>query len=252
MQQQLLVSIITASYNAEKYIDETIKSVQAQTYQNWEMLITDDCSTDNTCQIIQDLAKSDSRIKLFKLKQNAGPAVARNNSIKEAKGRFIAFLDADDIWFDFHIKDSISFSLEKKAPFVFASYKRSNENLEFVHSDFIVPSKVTYSDILKSNSISCLTAFIDIKKLGKKYMPEIRKRQDMGLWLKYIKDCKFAYGIQKPHAIYRMRENSLSRNKMDLIKHQWRYYRKVEKLNFIESFYYLLCWMYYGYFKYKN
>ena len=162
-----LVSIITASYNAEKYIEETIKSVQAQTYQNWEMLITDDCSTDKTSQIVQNLAKDDTRIKLFKLKQNSGPAVARNNSIKEAKCRFMAFLDADDIWFDFHLHDSVSFSLEKKAPFVFASYKRSNENLEFTHSDFIVPSKVTYTDILKSNSISCLTAFIDISSLAK-------------------------------------------------------------------------------------
>jgi len=249
---QQLVSVITASYNAEKYIQDTIKSVQAQTYQNWEMLITDDCSTDNTCEMVKNLAKNDSRIKLFQLKQNSGPAVARNNSIKEAKGDYLAFLDADDIWFDFHIQESINFGHQKNTPFVFASYKRSNENLEYVYSDFIVPPKVSYTDILKSNAISCLTAFINIEKLGKKYMPNVRKRQDMGLWLKYLKDCKFAYGIQKPHAIYRMRDNSLSRNKMDLIKHQWRYYRKIEKLNPIKSLYFLICWMYYGYFKYKN
>ena len=247
-----LVSIITASYNAEQFIAETIESVQAQTYQNWEMLITDDCSKDNTCQIIEKISQKDSRVKLFKLKKNLGPAVARNNSIKEARGKYLAFLDADDIWFDFHLKDSIQFSIKQKAPFVFASYKRSNEKLEYVYSDFIVPSKVTYSDILKSNSISCLTAFVDVEKLGKKYMPNIKKRQDMGLWLNYLKYCKTAYGIQKPHAIYRMRSDSLSRNKKKLIKHQWYYYRTIEKLNIFSATYYLLCWMYLGYKKYKS
>lgn len=249
---QNLVSIITASFNAEKYIEETIRSVQAQTYQNWEMLITDDCSSDRTCDIIQASVKLDSRIKLFKLSQNSGPAKARNHSIEEAKGEFLAFLDADDIWFDFHLENSLSIAHEKNKPFLFASYKRSNEKLEFIYSDFIVPNKVNYTDVLKSNSISCLTAFIDIRKLGKKYMPEIKKRQDMGLWLKYLKDCKFAYGIKEPHAIYRMRDNSLSRNKLNLIKYQWHFYRKVEKIKPIKSLYLLMCWMYYGYFKYRN
>ena len=249
---QELVSIITASYNAEKYITETIKSVQAQTHQNWEMLITDDASTDNTCKTIESFAKTDSRIKLFKLQANAGPATARNISIKEAQGRYLAFLDADDIWFNFHLNDSINFSKIKNKPFVFASYKRSDEDLNFIYSDFVVPEVISYSDILKSNSISCLTAFIDTKKLGKKYMPLIQKRQDMGLWLKYLKVCRNAYGIQKPHAIYRIRANSLSRNKLDLIFHQWQFYRNVEKLNILQSIYYLICWMYLGYVKYKN
>src|SRR5690606_19200085 len=107
---------------------------------------------------------------------------------------------------------------ETRISFVFSSYKRSNEQLEFVYSDFIVPKKVTYTDILKTNSISCLTAFLDIKALGKKQMPLIRKRQDMGLWLKYLKVIPFAHGIQETQAIYRIRENSLSRKKSDLIK----------------------------------
>jgi hypothetical protein len=135
---------------------------------------------------------------------------------------------------------------------VFSSYKRSNENLEFVYSDFIVPQKVTYTDILKSNSISCLTAFVDIKKLGKKKMPEIFKRQDMGLWLQYLKEIPYAYGIQEPKAIYRIRENSLSRNKKNLIKYQWQFYREVEKLPIFQSIYYMLQWMYRGFMKYRN
>ena len=135
---------------------------------------------------------------------------------------------------------------------MFSSYKRANEQLEFVYSDFIVPYKVSYTDILKSNSISCLTAFVDIKKLGKKYMPLIRKRQDMGLWLNYLKVIPFAHGIQKTQAIYRIRENSLSRKKSDLLKYQWQFYREVEKLNVFQSVYYMLHWMYRGFMKYRN
>ena len=130
--------------------------------------------------------------------------------------------------------------------------QRSNESLEFVYSDFIVPQKVTYTDILKSNSISCLTAFVDIKTLGKKYMPLIRKRQDMGLWLNYLKVIPFAYGIQETQAIYRIRENSLSRNKSDLIQYQWQFYRAVEQLNIFQSLYYMAHWMYRGFMKYRN
>jgi glycosyltransferase involved in cell wall biosynthesis len=141
-----LVSIITPTYNSADFIEETIKSVQNQTHQNWEMLITDDCSTDQTVHIIEDIKKN-SRVKLFKLQENSGSAVARNNSIKQAEGRFHAFLDPDDIWFDYHLKDPIQAIEENQCPFVFASYKRSNENLEFVYSDFIVPEKVIYTDI---------------------------------------------------------------------------------------------------------
>ena len=115
-----------------------------------------------------------------------------------------------------------------------------------------MPNKVNYSAILKSNAISCLTAFLDVSVLGKKYMPEIKKRQDMGLWLQYLKIIPFAVGIQEPLAIYRIRKNSLSRNKIDLIKYQWAFYRKIEKLSVFQSFYYLICWMYFGFIKYKQ
>lgn len=247
-----LVSIITPTYNSEQFIIQTIQSVQAQTYTNWEMLIVDDCSTDNTFKIVSEQAILDTRIKIFKLDNNSGAAVARNTGIHAANGSFMTFLDADDIWFPEFIQNSIDSINKAGVNFVFSSYKRSNDNLEFVYSDFIVPEKVTYTDILKTNSISCLTAFLNIEKLGKKTMPLIRKRQDMGLWLKYLKEIPYAYGIQQPMAIYRIRENSLSRDKKKLIKYQWEFYRKVEKLNVFQSTYYLLNWMYLGYMKYKN
>jgi teichuronic acid biosynthesis glycosyltransferase TuaG len=247
-----LVSIITPSYNSEKFISETIKSVQNQTYSNWEMIIVDDCSGDKTVEIIQNFMEDDHRIHLIQLNKNSGPAKARNFGIEKISGQFMTFLDADDIWFPEFIQNSIQTINTSGVDFVFSSYKRSNENLEFVYSDFIVPKKVTYTDILKSNSISCLTAFINIEVLGVKKMPDILKRQDMGLWLKYLKEMPFAFGIQEPMAIYRIRENSLSRNKKNLLKYQWQFYYKVEKLGFFPSVYYMLQWMARGFLKYRN
>jgi len=247
-----LVSIITPSYNSAKFIAETIQSVQNQTYSNWEMIIVDDGSSDETENVVLSIIQNDNRIQFHKLSQNSGPAVARNTGIEKASGDYLTFIDADDIWFPTFIENNIKTIQETGILFVFSSYKRANEQLEFVYSDFIVPHKVSYTDILKSNSISCLTAFLDIKKLGKKYMPLIRKRQDMGLWLNYLKVIPFAYGIQETQAIYRIRENSLSRKKSDLIKYQWQFYRQVENLNLFQSAYYMLHWMYRGFMKYRN
>lgn len=249
---EALVSIITPTFNSANFIAETIASVQNQTYSNWEMIIVDDGSNDATESIIQNILLKDDRIQFYKLDKNSGPAVARNTAIEKAKGHYITFIDADDVWFPTFIETSVKTIKEQNVSFVFSSYKRANEALEFIYSDFIVPQKVTYTDILKSNSISCLTAFVDIKILGKKQMPLIRKRQDMGLWLQYLKIIPFAYGIQEPQAIYRIRENSLSRKKSDLIKYQWQFYREVEQLNLLQATYYMLHWMYHGFMKYRN
>ncbi|ESU29991.1 teichuronic acid biosynthesis [Flavobacterium limnosediminis JC2902] len=247
-----MVSIVTPTFNSAKFIAETVRSVQNQTYQNWEMIIVDDGSSDDTAAVVNGLASEEQRIKFFPSATNAGPAKARNKGIENASGSYMTFLDADDVWYPDFIENSIAAIKETGVHFVFSSYRRSNENMEFVYSDFIVPEKVTYTDILKSNSISCLTAFLDIKTLGKKTMPEIRKRQDMGLWLKYLKEIPFAHGIQEPKAIYRIRENSLSRNKKNLIRYQWQFYREVEQLNILQSGYYMLHWMYRGFMKYRN
>lgn len=247
-----LVSIITPTFNSANYIAETIQSVQNQTYQHWELIIVDDGSTDHTILIIQEIQKVEPRIQLIRQEKNLGPAITRNKGIELAKGNYLTFLDADDLWFSNFIENSINTIEKTKIPFVFSSYRRSDEVLNFVYSDFIVPQKVTYSDILKTNSISCLTAFLDIEVLGKKFMPIIHKRQDMGLWLQYLKEIPYAYGIHEPKAIYRIRKNSLSRKKSDLIKYQWQFYRKVEKLSVIHSAYYMMHWMVRGFLKYRN
>ncbi len=247
-----LVSIITPTFNSASYIAETIQSVQNQSYTNWEMIIVDDCSTDATLEIIKKIQETESRIQLHRLQKNSGSGIARNIGIQYSKGKYLAFLDADDLWMPNFIKKSIQTIQVTNIHFVFASYKRSDENLNYIYSDFIAPKQVTYSDVLKSNSIGCLTAFLDIETLGKKYMPSIRKRQDMGLWVQYLKEIPYAYGIQEPLATYRIRQNSLSRKKTDLIKFQWEFYRNVEGLSVIKSTYYLLNWMVRGYLKYRN
>ena len=251
-EEQGLVSIIMPSYNSAKYVKNTVQSVLNQKYENWELLITDDCSRDNTMDLLTDLSESDDRIKVFKLAENAGPAVARDKSIQEAKGRYITFLDSDDIWNVDFLKSMLSFIKENNYSFVFASYKRFSERDNHYISDFIVPNKVNYKSLLKTCPISCLTALYDVEKLGKQYMPIIDKRQDYGLWLKLLKITDYAYGYKVPLATYMIREGSVSRNKFVASKYQWKIYRKVERLNFIYSCYCFVCYFINGVKKYSR
>lgn len=244
-----LVSIVTPNYNSEKFIVACIESVQKQEYTNWEWIIVDDCSSDNSLGIIEDYIKSDERITLLRLNENSGPAIARNAGIEKAKGSYLTFIDSDDLWLPNFLE--VSMSHEKQSSgFVFASYHRFDEDMNPKYKDFIVPLEVTYFDILKTNSISCLTAFINIERLGKLYMPEVRYRQDMGLWLQYLKQIDVAKGIKEPLAIYRIREASHSRNKKKLMRHQWNFYRKVEGISVFKSIYYFSCWFFNGLKKY--
>jgi teichuronic acid biosynthesis glycosyltransferase TuaG len=249
--QQPLISIITPNYNSEKFITDTIESVINQTYENWELIIVDDYSKDQSIDIIKQYSDKDPRIQLIKLENNSGPGICRNKGISKASGKYLTFIDSDDLWLENFLEISMKHIIHSNG-FVFASYHRYDENLEPKYKDFIVPKSVTYSDILKTNSISCLTAFIDIEKLGKFYMPDVRYRQDMGLWLQYLKKIKTAKGIECPLAIYRIRANSHSRNKFQLIKPQWHFYRKVENLSVGLTIYYIIFWMINGLKKYYS
>jgi len=247
--QNNLISIITPSYNSKRFIKATIESVLSQTYENWEMIIVDDVSPDDSNEIIEEYCKQDSRIKLIKLEKNSGPAVARNRAIEEAKGRYIAFLDADDLWLPEKLEQQLSFMKENNLSFTYSAYKLIDEK----DSDlgvFIPPMQASYSSILKTNPIGCLTAIYDTKKLGKIYMPNILKRQDYGLWLKILKQINTTKGILEPLAIYRIRKNSVSSNKLKAASYQWKIYREVEKLNLFKSFYYFVNYIYYGLKKY--
>ena len=244
-----LVSIITPCYNAEDFIEETLRSVQNQSFENWEWFILDDFSTDSSISIIAEYAQKDARIKLLPLKKNSGAAVARNMGIALAKGNYMTFIDADDVWSPYFLAENVS-RIAQSEGFLCASYEMYDARLKLKLGELRVPKYVTYSAILKTNTISCLTAFIDISRLGKEFMPEIKYRQDMGLWLKYLKKINRVEGIQQNLAIYRIRKQSLSNNKINLLKHQWTFYRDVENLSVLMSSYYFTIWMYYGSKKY--
>ncbi|KAA6310586.1 putative teichuronic acid biosynthesis glycosyltransferase TuaG, partial [termite gut metagenome] len=221
-----LVSIITPTYNSSQFIKETINSILNQSYTNWELLITDDCSTDNSIEIISQYAQQDSRIKLFCLSENSGAGIARNNSIKYAKGRFIAFCDSDDKWLPEKLEKQVAFMLKHEYALVYSSYFTCTENGK-LEGKVLCRPEVSYYDLVKENCIGCLTAMYDTKRLGKIYMPTIRKRQDWALWLITLKQCRYAYGILDPLAIYRLRRNSLSSNRLNLISYNIKIYRDV-------------------------
>ncbi len=245
-----LVSIIMPLYNCEEYIVETINSVLLQTYTNWELLIVDDCSTDNSVDIVKEFTEKDTRIKLCEFEQNVGVATARNKAIAFAKGRYIAFLDSDDIWLPEKLARQIAFMEETNTVLSYTAYTIIDEhsNLKGI---FIPPKSLTYNDLLKTCSIGCSTVMYDTNSIGKIYMPNIKKRQDYALWLSILKKGYLCKGITIPLIKYRKYNNSLSSNKFSAAKFQWIIYREVEELSFIKSCYYFVHYAFYGFIKHK-
>ncbi len=229
-----LVSIITPSFNCADYIGETIESILSQTYQNWELLITDDFSTDNSSEIIQEYCDRDKRIKLMQLSQNSGAGVARNNSIREAQGCFIAFCDSDDRWYPEKLEKQLNFMGNTGTSLSYTSYDTCDENGNINGVVNCLP-KLSYAKILRDNGIGCLTAMYDVEKIGKHFMPTIRKRQDWCLWIEIIKKCGTAYGLQEPLALYRVRHGSISSNKVEMLKCNFSVYHQILGYNKIAS-----------------
>lgn len=246
---QSLVSIITPLYNSEKYIQACINSVVSQTYSNWEMIIVDDYSSDKSAKIVKN--QKDKRIQLIKLPTNKGAGYARNYGIKQAKGKFIAFLDADDLWNSKKLQLQIKFMNENNILFSFTSFGFINQQ------SFIIPKIqkalpiVDYNRMLKNNYIGCLTAIYNCEKLGKVYMPEFRKRQDWGLWLKLLKKTDYAKSINKPLAYYRVGNDSLSKNKVNLLRSNFGFYKNYLGYSFFTSIYKMFFFLFY-YFLYKK
>lgn len=231
------VSIITPLYNCFEYLEKTLQSVLDQTFQDWELIMVDDCSTDGSFEIAKAFAKQDERINILQLRENSGAAVARNKGTEAAKGRYIAFLDSDDVWLPHKLETQIAFMQANDYPFTFAAYDKVNEAGK-VFGHVGVPDKVTYSDLLKSCSIGCLTAMYDTEFFGKVYMPLIRKRQDLGLWLRLLKKTKYAYGLNETLGLYKVRSDSISANKKSAALFTWRLYRDIEKLSLLKASYY--------------
>jgi len=238
----ILVSIITPSFNSSEFIESTIQSIILQSYKNWELLIIDDCSIDNSIEVINKYVSNDQRIKLVSLEHNSGAAVARNIGIQQAKGRFIAFLDSDDSWHPDKLKMQINFMLKNDYAFSYTAYHKVDENGVFI-AGVNIPARTSYNELLKTCVIGCLTAMYDTEKLGKMEFPLIRKRQDFALWLKILKKVPYAYGLKQDLAKYTVRSDSISANKFKAAQYNWYLYRHIENLSLMRSIYYFSHYM---------
>lgn len=227
MNSSPLVSVVTPVYNAALFLEETILSVINQTYPHWELILVDDCSTDASFEIAKAYSEKDSRIKSFKLTSNQGAGVSRNFGIKEASGSYIGFLDADDLWTPEKLQKQLDFMTKNNCTICYSSYQLMNEDGSLQPKIIEALPKLTFKKLLKSNYIGNLTGIYNVTALGKIYAPVIRKRQDWALWLTALNTDNKAMGIKEPLAYYRIRENSISKNKTALLKYNYAVYNKV-------------------------
>ena len=238
---QPLVSIIMPAYNSEDFIAEAIETVRKQTYENWELIIVDDQSSDITYQIIKDYSIEDTRIKQDQLEVNSGAASARNRAVELAKGTFIAFLDSDDLWRPNKLELQINFMIENDYAFTSTDYdKIDDEGKSLNHTVKSFP-KLDYDGLLREcpgNS----TVIYNAEKLGKYKIPQIKKRNDYLMWLQVIKKSKDLYGLQETLTSHRIREGSLSNNKITLVKYHWKIYRTIENLSVYKSVRLIIYW----------
>lgn len=245
-----LISIITPCYNSEKYIAETIQSVLNQNFENWEWWIVDDRSSDKSVEVIRQF--DDPRIHLITLDKNAGAAEARNKGLEKASGRFITFLDSDDVWLPHFLETSLKFLIENQEELVYATYKRHDEDLNPLLEDFIAEDNITYNRILYNCPIPMLTAMYDSKRIGKVRIPEVDMREDYAMWIEILRKIPKARAIKEPLAIYRIRKSSYSRNKFKILRKQFAVYSEFLNLSLPQSTYYTLCWALNGMKKYEK
>ena len=224
-----LVSVVIPMYNAESFIKETIISVINQTYKNMEIIIVDDKSKDNSAKIVEEMKKLDSRIKYIKLVENKGVANARNIGIKNSKGRFIAFIDSDDLWKENKLEKQIKFMVKNNYGFTFTSYEYINEDGTFMNKVIHTKNCVDYEKLLNGNCIGCSTVVIDRNIVSSIHMPKVR-HEDYVTWLSILKSGHKAYGLEENLGYYRKLKNSLSGNKIQAAKWTWNIYINIEKL----------------------
>ena len=229
-----LVSIITPSWNVERFIGETLASVQAQTFTDWEFLIADDCSTDRTPALIEEAAARDPRIKLIRQAKNGGPALARQASIDQASGRFLAFLDSDDLWLPTKLERQIAFAKEKRAAISYTAFRRIDEAGTVTGRLITVPEQLNYEQLLKNTSIATLTAMVDREVSGPVAMKN-EPYDDFCLWLSILKDGHVAHGLNEDLARYRVRGVSVSSRRARSAGWVWHIYRNVEQLSLVKS-----------------
>lgn len=244
------VSIITPCYNSSLFLEETISSVMNQTFTDWEWLITDDQSTDNSVEIIQK--HQDPRIKLIIAAKNGGAGHARNLSLQKASGRFITFLDADDFWESNFLAEMVNFMKLENAEIAYSNYARCDENLIPKLEDFKADKEVTFKNLLKTCRLSLLSSMYDSQRVGKEYFPEGSKREDHVMWLNLLKKIPSGKPLPKTMAKYRMHENSISRKKQNIIKDQYLVYKDFMRFSTLKSLFYTANWALNGFIKYSK
>lgn len=256
-----LVSVIMPTHNCAAYAAPAIQSALRQTHSNVEVLVVDDASHDGTVDVVEEAARQDARVRAVCLARNVGPARARNIAIEAARGRFIAFLDGDDLWEPAKLERQLAVLEAKGAVLSYTAYRKVDED-GWIGSALIgVPESVTYGRLLGTNVIMCSTALYDSMTFGKWLMPDIAKRQDLALWLRILRFLdstprfrggRGTAGINEPLALYRVRQNSVSSNKVSAARFQWRVYRELEKLSVWQSAYYFGQYAYHGAVKYAR
>ena len=237
--KQDLVSIIVPVYNAERFLKDTINTILNQTYKNWELILVDDCSTDKSVNIINKYSKKDKRINLVKNKVNSKAAVSRNNGIKKSSGRYLCFLDADDLWDKQKLEKQVNFMKNNDCEFSFTGYEFADKNGKPNRKKVFIPNRINYKQALKNTTIWTSTVMFDMEKLSKEdiYMPNVARGQDTATWWKVLKKIDYAYGLNEILSFYRRTEGSLSSNKITALKRTWNLYRNVEHLNIFSSSY---------------
>jgi teichuronic acid biosynthesis glycosyltransferase TuaG len=243
-----LVSIIMPAYNCGDFIAISLDSVIAQTYQNWEVIVIDDCSVDNTEEVVKTYSSKDTRIKYYKMDKNSGAAVARNKAVELASGKYMAFLDSDDVWFPEKLSRQLSIMKEHGYNFTCTSYTKINEQGVYLNRTIKAKGKNDYSGVLKTcpgNS----TVIYNSESLGKFKIPNIKKRNDYVLWLQILKKTDYLYGIEEPLSSHRIRTEAISSNKLSLVGYHWKVYRDIEQLSILKSSYLILYWILFTVFK---
>lgn len=239
-----MTSIITPCYNASRFLHDCIRSLIAQTYTDWELLIVDDCSTDNSADIIREYAVQDGRIRYLKTEKPSGsPVLPRNIGIKHARGRYIAFLDSDDAWMPTKLEEQMKLFEDEETCIVYSNYEKITEKGERNGRFVIAPPMVTYHRLLKGNVIGNLTGIYDTGKVGKIYCRNI-PHEDYVVWLSILKQGYIARNTNTVNALYRIRKSSVSGNKKKVLLWQWNIYRNIEQLSVLKSVYYFLNYAY--------
>ncbi|AWG24570.1 glycosyltransferase family 2 protein [Flavobacterium kingsejongi] len=231
-----LVSIITPAYNSEKFIDQAIQSVQQQTFSDWEMILVNDGSSDHTQEIIEKWRLQDPRIKLLTLSKNSGTGVARNKGLEKATGRYIAFLDADDLWTPEKLQKQLDFMVARNIPFTFSFYQQIDEDGNDLQKIVTAPNPLSYTQLLYCNYVGNLTGIYDTDFFGKIDISRFRKRQDWIVWLTIVKRLKIVHPVPEVLAQYRVRQHSISASKIELVKHNYKVYRNFHQMPVLIAF----------------